>query len=162
MVFKINISNKGKTLKIETENEELIGKKIGDTISGEEHSSELEGYELEITGTSDIAGFPGKKDLEGSGLRKVLLTKGFGMKKTRPKGLRKKKTLAGNTIGKNTIQINTKVKKEGKKKFAELLPQKKEEEKSEKKEEEKKPSAEPEEKGKTAEKKGAEETHSES
>ena len=51
MVFKINISDKGKTLKLESENENLIGKKIGETLDGKELSSDLEGYELEITGT---------------------------------------------------------------------------------------------------------------
>ena len=134
MVFKINISDKGKTLKLETENEELVGKKIGETIDGKEVSAELGGYELEITGTSDIAGFPGKKDVEGFALKRVLLTKGFGMhrrprregKKTvsTPDGLRLKKSVRGNLISKDTIQINTKVTKEGHKKFHELLPKK--------------------------------------
>lgn len=134
MPFKINISDKGRTLKTESENEELVGKKIGETLQGKEISAELAGYELEITGTSDIAGFPGKKDVEGSGLKRVLLTKGFGLR-TKPKGLKKKpvrmpkglrlkKTVRGNTISKDTIQINLKVKKEGNKKFEELLPKK--------------------------------------
>lgn len=139
MPFKINISDKGKTLKLETETEALIGKKIGETVSGIEISKELEGYVLEITGTSDIAGFPGKKDVEGYVLKRVLLTKGFSLK-TKPKGLKKKpvampkglrlkKSVRGNTISTDTIQINTKVKTEGKKKFTELLPKKEEKEK---------------------------------
>lgn len=155
MPFKINISHKGRTLKIESESEELVGKKIGETLEGKEISKELAGYELVITGTSDIAGFPGKKDVEGSGLKRVLLTKGFGLR-TKPKGLKKKpvrmpkglrlkKTVRGNTISKDIIQINLKVKKEGNKKFEELLPKKQVEEKSEQtaKTEEKKESAQP-------------------
>ncbi len=141
MPFKINISHKGKTFKLETENESLIGRKIGEKLDGKELKTELEGYELEITGTSDKAGFPGMKEIEGSGLKRVLLTKGFGMKKkprkegkkgkTRmPKGLRLKKTVRGNTISKDTIQINTKVIKIGNKKleeiFADQLKQKEE------------------------------------
>lgn len=125
MVFKINISSKGKTLKFETENESLIGKKIGETLAGSEISDELAGYELEIKGTSDISGFPGKKDAEGSSLKKVLLTKGFSMHDKR-KGVRKKKTVRGNTISTSTIQINTIVKKQGNKKFEDLLPKKEE------------------------------------
>ena len=133
MAFKINISDKGKTFKIDLDTEALIGKKIGEKIEGKEIKSELEGYEFEITGTSDKAGFPGKKDIEGTALRKVLLTKGWGMKK-RPrkegkkkkrrmiKGLRLKKTVRGNTISKDTIQINMTVIKEGTKKLEEIFP----------------------------------------
>ena len=134
MTFKINISDKGKTLKLETESEELVGKKIGEAIEGKEISAELAGYSLEITGTSDIAGFPGKKDVEGSALKRVLLTKGFSMHKRprregkklvyTPDGLRLKKSVRGNLISKDTIQINTKVIKEGHKKFHDLLPKK--------------------------------------
>lgn len=155
MAFKINISDKGKTLKLETENEELVGKKIGETIDGKELSAELSGYSLEITGTSDIAGFPGKKDVEGFALKRVLLTKGFSMHKrprregkkpvSTPDGLRLKKSVRGNLISKDTIQINTKVTKEGSKKFETLLP-KKEAPKEEKKEEakaEEKPAEQP-------------------
>jgi len=152
MPFKINISDKGKTFKLEADVESLIGKKIGEKISGTEIKKELEGYELEITGTSDIAGFPGKKDIEGTNLRRVLLTKGFSLKKKPrkegkkgskrlPKGLRLKKTVRGNTISKETIQINTKVIKSGAKKLEEIFPEqakKPEEKKEETKTEEKK------------------------
>ena len=34
MAFKINVSHKGKTYKLETENEALVGKKIGETGMG--------------------------------------------------------------------------------------------------------------------------------
>jgi len=133
-MFKINISNKEKTFKIETDTEALIGRKIGEKIEGKELKKELEGYELEITGTSDIAGFPGSKKIEGSNLKKVLLKKGFGMRKKPrregkrgskrlPKGLRLKKSLRGNTISKDTIQINTKVIKSGLKNLEEIFPE---------------------------------------
>ena len=147
MPFKINISDKGKTLKLETESEELVGKKIGESIDGKEISTELAGYTIEITGTSDIAGFPGKKDVEGSALKRVLLTKGFSMHKRprregkkpvyTPDGLRLKKSVRGNLISKDTIQINTKVTKEGSKKFHDLLPKKEKAESKEEKKEEK-------------------------
>ena len=142
MAFKINISHNGKTIKKEVDNEGLMGLKIGEGIEGNEIGAELSGYELEITGTSDKAGFPGKKDLEGPELRRVLLTKGFGMhkmpkregKKKRQlhKGVRLKKTLRGNTVGSATIQINTSVKKEGSTKFQDLIPKKEEPENQEK------------------------------
>jgi len=116
MVFKINVSHKGKTYKVETENEVLVGKKIGDTISGTDISADLKGYELEITGTSDISGIPGFKGLEGPSYHRRLLTFGPGMK-NKSKGLRKRKTNRGEEISLKTIQINTKMVKEGEKKF---------------------------------------------
>ena len=136
MVFKVNISYKGKTIKKEIENESLIGKKIGETISGNEIAPEFSGYELEITGTADKAGFPGKENIESPDLRRVLLTKGFGMhrmprregkkKKATRNGLRLKKTVRGNTISPATMQININVKKEGSEKFETLIPKKEE------------------------------------
>lgn len=133
MPFKINISEKGKTFKLEADNESLVGIKIGEKIEGKDLKKELEGYELEITGTSDIAGFPGFKEIEGSGLQKMLLTYGKGMhKKPRregkkptasPRGLRLKKSVRGNTISKSTIQINIKVLKSGSKKLEEIFPE---------------------------------------
>lgn len=124
-MFKINISHKGKTLKKETENEDLIGMKIKDKFSGKEIDSDLEGYELQITGTSDISGFPGKTGLEGAGYHKPLLTFGFGMKDKR-KGMRLRKTLRGEQVSNKTIQINTIVVKEGKTKFEDLTSPKQE------------------------------------
>ena len=125
MAFKINISHKGKTLKLESENENLIGRRIGEKIEGKEFSPDLAGYELEITGTSDIAGIPGFKGIEGSAYQRKLLTFGPGMKDRR-KGIRLRKTLRGEEISLKTMQINSKVLKEGSKKFQELLKPKEE------------------------------------
>lgn len=135
MVFKINLSEKGKTYKFELDSEALLGKKIGDKLDGNELKSDLAGYHLELTGTSDKAGFPGRKEIEGSALKKVLLKYGMGMwkkprkegKRTRgnlkPKGLRLKKTVRGNSISRDTIQINFNVLKEGPKKLTEIFPE---------------------------------------
>ncbi len=131
MAFKINISDKGKTYKLEIENEFLVGKKMGERISGGDVSGELQGYELEITGTSDKSGFPGKKEEEGSNLRKVMFTKGPFLRKVKNKGVRKKKSVRGNQIALVTSQINTKVIKEGGKKLEEVFKKEESEEKSE-------------------------------
>jgi len=121
-MFKINISTKdGKTFKIESDNEGLIGKKIGESFNGRDISNDLQGYEFEIKGTSDKAGFAGVKDLKGPNLRKVLLTKGKFLHKVKNKGVRKKKTLRGNEISLSTVQINTIVSKEGSKKLEEIF-----------------------------------------
>jgi len=141
MAFKINVAFKGKTHKVETEDESLIGYSIGDKINGETISPELKGYEIEITGTSDKAGFAGFSNIDGPNLRKVLLGYGPGMhkkpkgekkKNRRPKGLRLRKTVRGKEISEATVQINTKVLKEGDKKFETFFQkeEKTEEEKS--------------------------------
>jgi len=137
MVFKINISDKGKTYKVEIEDEILVGKKIGNKIKGEIIQPDLEGYTLEITGTSDKAGFPGFKEVEGTGLSRQLLTYGKGMHKKpkglskkpnkKPKGLRLRKTVRGNTISQDIVQINLKVLKAGNKKLEEIFKPKSEE-----------------------------------
>jgi small subunit ribosomal protein S6e len=133
MAFKINVAHKGKTFKAEKENENLIGISIGDKIDGAEVSDELSGYELEITGTSDKAGFAGMPEIEGPRLKKILMGYGRGMHKKpkglkkvnkRPKGLRIRKTVRGKEISVDTVQINTKVLKEGTKKFDELFAMK--------------------------------------
>jgi len=120
MPFKINVSHNGKTYKLESENEIVVGKKIGETIDGTDLDESLSGYELEITGTSDLSGIPGFKDLEGPGYHRILRTRGTGMRDTR-NGVRLRKTNRGEEISLKTHQINTKVLKEGSKKFADLI-----------------------------------------
>ena len=133
MVHKLNISEKGLTWKFELEDERLNGKSIGDKIQGKEIKHELAGYELQITGGSDLAGIPMYKGIEGISRKSVLLTKGFslhkkpkGLKKKRPatpKGLRLRKTLAGSAIHGKTVQINLSVVKAGEKPLIEIFPE---------------------------------------
>ncbi len=113
MAFKIVIGDKGKAWRMDSESQALLGKNVGDIINGSEISADIGGYELEITGGSDSAGFPLSKDVEGVYLKKLLLTRGFGMKTSKPHGLRKKKTLRGKQISETTAQINMKVSKSG-------------------------------------------------
>lgn len=128
MAFKINVSDKGKTLKLEIETESLIRSKIGDKVKGESFAPDLEGYELEITGSSDSSGFPGIKGNTGGHLRKILLRKGDKGMNNKRKGIRLKKSVRGEEISEKTVQINMKVIKEGNKKFEDLLPKKEAEE----------------------------------
>jgi|SRR3989304_6552162 len=134
MVFKLNMSEKsGKTYRLETESEALLEKSIGDKIEGKEISSDLAGYEFEITGASDNAGFPAFKEVEGIGLGKLLLTYGKGMHKKprgvkkkggkKPEGMRLRKTIRGKIISPAIIQINMKVLKNGSKKLEEVFPE---------------------------------------
>jgi small subunit ribosomal protein S6e len=141
MPFKINIGTKqGKTYKFETESEELVGKSLGDKLPGKELSKDFEGYEFEITGTSDMSGFTSMKDVDGIGLKKVLLTYGKSMHKRSkkegkrkrsnptPGGLRLRKTVRGKIISPAISQINLKLIKEGSKKLTEIFPEIKPEE----------------------------------
>lgn len=133
-MFKINIADKtGKTFHLEAEAEELVGKELNEKIKGSDISSDLSGYEFEITGASDKAGFAAKKELPGIGLSKVLLTFGKYMNKkprregkkqvgkNRPKGLRLRKTLRGKIISPAITQINLKIIKEGSKKLQDIF-----------------------------------------
>ena len=134
-MFKINIADKsGKTYKLELETEEFVEKSLHDKVQGKDILPDLEGYEFEISGASDKAGFTAMKDVPGIGLKKVLLTYEKGMKKhprkegkrkrsnPTPKGLRLRKTVRGEVISPEITQINLKILKEGAKKLAEVFP----------------------------------------
>ncbi len=152
-MVKYNISEKGKAWGIEREDEALVGKSVGDKFDGKELLSDLEGYELQITGGSDNAGFPLSKDVEGIGLKRVLLKRGWGMHDAR-EGVRIRKTVRGKAISNKIAQINIKVLKAGKKPLAEIFPEqtKPKEKKAEKKEEAKKEEAKKQEEPKPEEK----------
>lgn len=123
MPFKINISTKdGKTYYLENDSEEFIGKSIKERINGEDINSDLNGYVFEITGVSDKAGFPAFENVEGIGLKRVLLKYGKGMKTARPRGVRLRKTVRGKVISENIVQINLKIVKQGNKKLEEIFP----------------------------------------
>ena len=107
----------------------FLGKKIGDSVDGMfigEGDQSLTGYRLEITGGSDLTGRPMRPDLDGSGVKSVLITAGIGYKgdkKVNKKGkiyrykydgLRRRRNLRGNVIGQETRQINLKIVEAGK------------------------------------------------
>ncbi|MEM4161436.1 MAG: 30S ribosomal protein S6e [Thermoplasmata archaeon] len=114
----------------------LIGKKIGDEVDG--LFVGLPGYKLVITGGSDNAGFPMRKDIAGQKRVKVLLSEstGFHPKK---KGLRKKVSVRGNTISPETAQINMKIIAKGPHPVEKLLEEAKKRYESEKEKKEEKP-----------------------
>jgi small subunit ribosomal protein S6e len=108
----------------------LIGKKIGDVVDG--IFVGLPGYKLTITGGSDKDGFPMRKDLPGVKRRKLLLTHSIGFNSDEP-GLRKRKSVRGNTISPDTSQISMKVTSGGSKPIEDLIGKKEEGAKEEKK-----------------------------
>ena len=116
--FKVVIGMKsGKAVQKEVKDEHakaLLGKKIGDKISGD--AIGLAGYEFELTGGSDYCGFPMRRDVQGTARKRILAIYGTGLKK-KGKGIRQRKTVAGNTVHSKISQINLKVLKEGKEKL---------------------------------------------
>lgn len=96
----------------------LIGRKVGDIIEGNEIG--ITGYKLKITGGSDSSGFPIRPDVHGPGKKRILLSSppGYHPKK---KGVRKRKTVRGNEISHDIVQINMKIVEKGKKPLEELI-----------------------------------------
>jgi small subunit ribosomal protein S6e len=84
----------------------LVGKKIGDEVDGIFIS--LPGYKLQITGGTDKDGFAMRRDLPGISRRRLLLSEGLGFK-PKENGMRKKKSVKGNTVNLDIVQINMKV-----------------------------------------------------
>ena len=107
----------------------LIGKKIGDEVDGIFIS--LPGYKLQITGGTDKDGFSMRSDLPGMGRRRLLLSKSKGFK-SRENGMRKKKSVRGNTVNQDVVQINMKVVKYSSKSIDKLIKKEEIKEKDEK------------------------------
>jgi small subunit ribosomal protein S6e len=97
----------------------LIGKKLGDKLEG--GAVGAEGYELEITGGSDIAGFPMRSDVSGPRRVGVILSDGAGIGKQK-RGMRAKRNVRGNIISDQIVQVNAKVLSAGSKPLGEIFP----------------------------------------
>ena len=119
MAFKVVVSNKADSYQLEVDDTKALnGVGIGDEFDGGRVG--LDGYTLKITGGSDKNGFTMKKDVPGTRRIKSLLTGGIGY---HPKadGVKRRKTVRGNTIADDIVQINSVVVKEGAKPIAEIL-----------------------------------------
>lgn len=140
--FKVIISNPetGKSNFVEMEGPRavpLIGRKLGETIDGA--VAGLSGQQLQITGGSDKDGVPMRPNIHGGVRIAVILSEGVGFKPPQV-GERKRKTVRGNTITEDIVQLNMKIVKAPEKTEKKEKPEKKEKEKIEtKKKETKKP-----------------------
>jgi small subunit ribosomal protein S6e len=136
-MFKLVVSDPKNKRSYQKEVEEkssgLIGRKIGEKVKGDFLG--LQGYELEITGGSDKQGFPMRPDVPGTARKRILLTGPPGFHPKR-KGERRRKSVRGNTISLDIVQVNVKVVSYGKKSLEEIFG-KKEKPKEEAKPEEK-------------------------
>lgn len=84
----------------------LMGKRIGEVVDGDPFG--LKGYAIQITGATDRTGVPARRDLPGSGRRRLLLSRGVGFNPTH-EGERRRKSIRGNEISSDMVQINAKV-----------------------------------------------------
>ena len=116
-------SKKAYQKEIESATSGLMGKKVGEKISGDVFG--LAGYELEITGGSDKDGFPMRRDVDGTVRKKIILASPPGYHPT-DRGKRKRKSIRGNIIADDISQINVKIVKSGPKKIEELFGKKEE------------------------------------
>lgn len=84
--------------------QQLLGLRIGDRFDGSIVG--LPGKILEIRGGSDSSGFPMRPDIPGGVKKRVLLSTPPGFH-PRENGERRRKTVRGNVIVEDTVQINT-------------------------------------------------------
>ena len=114
--FKLVIGQKdGKSVQKELKGNEadvLLGLKLGDKVSGDVLG--LHGYEFQITGGSDKAGFPMRRDVNGTLRQRIFSTKSMGLKTSRH-GEKQRKSFSGNTIFEGTAQVNVLILKNGSK-----------------------------------------------
>ncbi len=109
--YRVNVSDPrtGRTKPVHLTPEQFtpfIGMKIGDVIDGSVVG--MPGYKLQITGGTDRDGFPMRPDVHGGVRVRVLLSGGPGFR-PRERGERRRKTVRGNVITDDIIQVNTKV-----------------------------------------------------
>ena len=128
--FKVVVSSKdGKSYQKEMTGEAgefLMRKRIGETLKGD--ALGFEGYELQVTGGSDKAGFPMRKGIQAPRKRIMIgASVGFSGKKRKTKkdknrkqaGLQKRRTVCGEMVTIKTAQVNLKVVKAGAKALGE-------------------------------------------
>jgi small subunit ribosomal protein S6e len=84
----------------------LIGRKIGETIDGSLLG--LAGHKVQILGGSDKDGFPMRSNVHGGVRRRVVLSGGVGFN-PRVHGARRRKTVRGDVITDEIVQVNMKI-----------------------------------------------------
>ena len=84
----------------------LIGRRIGEVIDGA--VVDLPAHKLQIMGGSDKDGVPMRPSVHGGVRRNVVLSGGVGFN-PKNSGERKRKTVRGNVITDEIVQVNTKI-----------------------------------------------------
>jgi small subunit ribosomal protein S6e len=90
----------------ETRAASFIGRKVGEVLDGA--VVDLPAHKLQVTGGSDRDGVPMRPSVHGGVRRKVVLSGGVGFNPQKA-GQRKRKTVRGNVVTDEIVQINTKI-----------------------------------------------------
>jgi small subunit ribosomal protein S6e len=106
----------------------LIGRRMGEVIDGS--IVDLPGHKVQITGGSDKDGFPMRPNVHGGVRREVVLSGGVGFN-PETRGARRRKTVRGNVITDEIVQVNMKIVEKPKEKEKKKTKEKKEEAESE-------------------------------
>jgi len=109
--FKVIVSDPeaGKSRVVELEGTRavpLIGRRLGEVIEGTVMG--MSGQKLQITGGSDKDGFPMRLNIHGGVRVNVILSESVGFHPHR-KGERRRKTIRGNVITEEIVQVNMKI-----------------------------------------------------
>ncbi|MGD6933072.1 MAG: 30S ribosomal protein S6e [Candidatus Bathyarchaeia archaeon] len=109
--FKVIVSDPtdGKSKVVEVEEARaapFIGRKLGEIIDG--IVVDMPATKLQILGGSDTDGVPMRGNVHGGIRRQVILSEGAGFKPKRD-GERRRKTVRGNVITDEIVQINLKI-----------------------------------------------------
>jgi small subunit ribosomal protein S6e len=107
----------------ETRAAPLIGRRIGEILDGS--ITDMPGQKVQITGGSDKDGFPMRPSVHGGVRRRIILSGGVGFNPTN-EGMRKRKTIRGNVITDEIVQINLKIVEKAKPKEGKKTKEKKE------------------------------------
>ncbi len=111
----------GKTAQVDVAKDReglLIGKQMNEVIDGSVGG--LDGYKLRITGLSDSAGSPSRPEVDGTRKAKPLISNGPGMRHPK-KGFRSRRSVRGNMISTDTVQVNTVITEYGTRPVEELF-----------------------------------------
>ena len=118
--MKLVISDRktGKAYNKKTEEPAFLNKKVGEEV--DLGTVGLPGFKAKITGGSDKQGFPMKLTLEGQKRKKILVRKGIGIR-NKKKGMKKRKSMRGNTVGSDIVQLNMSITEQGSKPISEFI-----------------------------------------
>jgi len=121
MKFVVSDPKSGKAYSAQSEAALFVGKKLGDTVGLDEIG--LTGFEAKITGGSGNQGFPMHPSVVGTIRKKIFTSGGIGFKSDK-KGMKRRISVLGSQITKDTSQVNLTVTKVGAVDMAELLGKK--------------------------------------
>jgi len=118
--MKLVISDRktGKAYNKKIEEPVFVNKKIGEEVDLSVVG--LPGFRARITGGSDKQGFPMKPTLEGQARKKLLVRKGIGVK-GKTKGVILRKSMRGNTVSLEIVQLNLAITAEGSRPIADFI-----------------------------------------